>query len=462
MEQRISHWAAVGLIYNIASIQDTVLSSLVKGIEESESDRRLACELTSFAKIKDGWQTLSENPQPHHDAGPRKLPPHNLLSACRTAPYILYNETTHLEFHHLLVASTVTFAYFLRHLNEAPVAQRPNFAPMVLVVGRLLSAIVQSNAFKCHINLLTKLGPLKLPNYASIQEYREFTTQTYIRIRLKSPDNTSRAPPEPPTADAPFPDNKTQVSLEPPPAELPPNETQPLLESPTASPDKECQAPLEFPTADEPELEEDAELDSQEDAELDPPSSDDVTISNTSSVIQAWLQYLVIYFEAYRIVKYYCASLGKGDGTGEEDDNRSIRISILGTTPSKRELPQWTTVQSIIRSVLDNPDHRYSQASDANFLENLKPSAENIIQFLETSIESAKEMSSSVPSVVRTFATILDNKVRVPAYYTVHCEAALAAYAAMHVMGSEASDEPAADVLKVLFVSFSLSNTSVI
>ena len=474
MERRVSHWAAVGLMYNIASVHESILLGLVRHVEDSKPDRRLACELISYAKIEEGWKTLSENfpslaPQVsalYPNTGSQKFPPDNMLLACRKSPYIVYNKTTYIEFHHLLVASTVTFAYFLKHLDEESVEDKPNVAPMVLVVGRLLSAIVQSNAFECHINLLTKFGPLKLPSYASIQDYYEFAQRTFIRIRPKPfPDNTSQVRPKSPTTDAPSPDNEIQTPLESSTADVPsPNDkTLALLESPTAPPDNDCQAPLELPTADKPEpeedaepgLQEDSELEFQEDSELDPPSLDDVMISQTSHVIQAWMQYFVSYFEAYRIVKHYGASLGgegKGkEGDGREDDDRTIKISTLSTTPSGRQLPEWTTVQSIIRSVLNRPDHKcYRQASDRPSVSEplAKPSAEKIIQIIETSIRSAKKLSS--PSVVRAFATILD-KINAPAYYTIHCEAALAAYAAMHVKssGGVASDEPAANVLRV-------------
>ena len=134
MERRIGHWAAVGLIYNLCKIRDESLLHLHKDETSAASierpDFKLSIYLQFMGKneylektLKFHRYTIPSHSIPQDPSGRLTVLP-QLQRLCHDRSYKLYRKETVAEFHHLLVATILSYASGLRDLRIGHMLRR--------------------------------------------------------------------------------------------------------------------------------------------------------------------------------------------------------------------------------------------------------------------------------------------------------------------------------------------------
>ena len=198
MYYRMTHWATLGLIKNLAEVQDR---SIIRAADwhtalkffNCQGDSRLARRLMHLEKLReDGGQSFAflEKVMTYHPnpAAENKLSV--LLSKCRvdSESPVLYTQDTVLEFQRLLVATLIAYGSSLTRIYDATDAQtKQEFGNLVSVLALLLSTIVNSNAFACHLHFLNSNGLLPLPTFAAFGAYYDFAATCGFGLAKKDP-----------------------------------------------------------------------------------------------------------------------------------------------------------------------------------------------------------------------------------------------------------------------------------
>ena len=128
MERRISHWAAIGLLYNMADVELGKLAEVVSSSQLNDNqDTKLARELRALQSHNmlaefmenDPYSPKSEDAATNSPAGAEEILP-SLLAACNSnlAP-TLYTAATCVEFHRFFVTILITYGASLASMNAS-------------------------------------------------------------------------------------------------------------------------------------------------------------------------------------------------------------------------------------------------------------------------------------------------------------------------------------------------------
>lgn len=180
MRRRICSWSSIGLLcllYTIGS--DAILAAyndrnaqIPFVADSSRSDRSLVLMLGEISP--DELRHLARNsPSPVNLDNLKR----EKQKANETEVYSIYNEDTCVEFHHLLVAVLMSCAMALTNLKEydgCSVADRRKWLPLVHNFTCLLWNIVESRAFRIHLQVINDLLLIPSAESQSISTYAIF------------------------------------------------------------------------------------------------------------------------------------------------------------------------------------------------------------------------------------------------------------------------------------------------
>ncbi|KAM6490168.1 hypothetical protein JOM56_014360 [Amanita muscaria] len=416
MHRRIRNWAAVGLVHDLSKISDEMLSRVLNMITySSQPDVKLAHQLLS----QDEGLSIIMKCYPidsPSDTGPN--PPHGGLQRLWQSALngtILYTRDTALEFHHFVVATLITYTRALKCLHDAEKSKVTRHAARVLVTSRLLTAIVYSKAFECHINGLVENRFLSLPNFPNFPEYHKFAKVNSMSITPKAvgQEGTTRGAGGGEVADTE--EDKDDDDDEDK------NNKNDGEDKDNGGEDKDNDdEDKDNNDEDKDNNDEDKDNESEEDGvddfggehvddfeeELAPGPLSDPSHIMISSLIRDRMRLLVNHLTAKRILENYCVQ-----------KHVDVEIKLLGINPETAFRPSWETLTSVIGSVTSGT--------------NLSPSTQSIVDHLKDRIEHTL-ISAKLPAsnkIFMVFDQIIKGEEGKRPYYTVHCEAALAAFA---------------------------------
>jgi hypothetical protein len=374
MQKRVGHWAIVCVIRQLALIPHKVLSH--RHAEPStHTDRRLASLLLCLNT--DGYlaQTLSHY-RPHYVNG-NDIP--RLLSACKERGP-LYTKDTAIEFHRLMVAVLLAYA---AHLARDRVNQEDG---PIVANNILLHAVVYSSAFKAHMKSLSAADPpvLYLPMSSHIQEYQQFADENRIKCRVPRGHRASSSG----EGSSSSGEGNGKLGLA---------EQGESKEAATGGQNRDV---------------EDEIVDATTESEIYVPPTGPVDLN---TVIQSWLKLLVKYHTAQRTLENYCGNLGT-------DEDSHVDITRLSVKPKRGLMPAWGEITAILASVLASDSERPS-ATNYSITE-----PEETIEHLKAYVLDVANAGKSTDNIVEKFRDIIHGCPQ-PIGYTVHCEAALVAFA---------------------------------
>jgi hypothetical protein len=384
--------------------------------------------------------------------------PH-LLSLCQERTP-LYTEDTVLDFHRLLVATLIAQATLLERYKKAhQVEDDRNDEEMQKIgiilglVQRLLQAIVYFHALSSHMDSLGGIQPPVIfwPLSSRIPEYLAFARANNIYCR------SGRSPPSKNRNTGPASSKgggRTFVSEEigsskggkgifasffkggkgkswssgghPVSSKQEKSLEEELLSEPANKFFEEEEfLPVSSNTA--PANDEYAEQVSDEDEGIE---FDDLLPHSTMEsddlmgAVQSWLKLLVKYTTARRALEMYC-------GTLKRDEDSEIEISLLSVTPTETTMPLWKDISEVLQSVLKK---QYLTS----------PPCQEMIDHLKTRIFDNGNIHHNIIDIFRDII----NEVEWPISYTVHCEAALVAFASLDTsdISSEGDNRDLAEI----------------
>jgi len=254
---------------------------------------------------------------------------------------------------------------FAAHLARKRVDQEDG---LIVANGVLLHTIVYSNAFKAHMKSLSATYPpvLSLPTSSRIQDYQKFAV-----------------------------DNKIQCQV--------PRGNRKLSEEEMLSSGGGLGLATEGESKETPSATGGENKDAENEI-VDATTESEIFVSPTDPVdlnlaIQSWLKLLVRYHTTQRTLENYCENLG----TGEDSQ---IDITHLSVKPKRGLVPQWSDIAAVLTSVLTS-----------GFISEPKET----IEYLKSYVLGVVNAGKSTDNI------ILGHKQAIK--YTVHCEAALVAFA---------------------------------
>lgn len=374
----MGHWAAVGLLFHMSQIELSPGSAHYPP-SPYDSDKSLAYRLKALADnpssyhfLRDDHIDVTSSPD---DESEMPFPFPLLLSASNTTPPIVYTNATFQEFHCLLIKTLLAYAKGLQVMqnNSGDMSKRIG---IMFSISRLLNTIVYSNAFKSHINFLNRESLLRLPTFDQFPAYCTFADKSSIYINGKERGKAQAGDTE-----------KDDVGND------------------NAGDDDgdEFQIPL-F-----------------------------ILPLHRGGIARSWIKLLVKHFAAKRILEDYCQRM--------KESPDPVQISVLAVPHKSHDMPSWVHLQSIIKDLLSNkpeaPDNSAptSLAPDEEQIsDNEQPSGdgiasnnlknEEVIAFIESRFLS----ESPTNKMFRKFHDIITGK-KVLIQHSIHCEAALAAFA---------------------------------
>lgn len=289
-----------------------------------------------------------------------------LLSACKERGP-LYTKATAIEFHRLMVGALIAYA---AHLARSRVDQEDG---LVVANGILLHTIVYSNAFKAHMKSLSATYPpvLSLPTSSHIQDYQKFAVKYKIQCQVPRGNRT--------LSEEEMLSSGGRLGLATGSKETP---------SATGGENKDTENEI-----------------------VDATTESEIFVSPTEPVdlniaIQSWLKLLVRYNTAQRTLENYCENLG----TGEDSQIDIMRLSVK---PQRGLVPQWSDMAAVLTSVLTSGSI---------------PGPEETIEYLKSHVLGVVNAKKSTDNIFEKFSRIiLGHEQEIT--YTVHCEAALVAFA---------------------------------
>lgn len=239
---------------------------------------------------------------------------------------------------------------------------------LIVANGILLHAIVYSNAFKAHMKSLSATDPpvLGLPMSSHITEYSEFARINEIACHV--------------------PRGKRESSKQ--------GTTLPKNDPTGATADGEI-------------------VDATTDSEIFGSPTEPVDLN---IVMESWMRLLVKYHTAQRTLEKYCEHLG----TSEDSQ---IDITRLSVKPKQGFMPTWSEINPVLTHVLQSE-------SEQPFATN-RPitQLEETIDYLKSYVLNVTKVPGRSPNnIFDNFTDIINGRTQ-PIRYTIHCEAALVAFA---------------------------------
>ena len=180
MRSRVSHWAVVGIICNLAlAPHETLLRMKVQ--PSTQADKRLAMNLMALNNVSglDGPLSYYQPPYANEDASISCL-----LRACEDSRP-LYTKDTAIDFHRLLVGTLLAYASLVEGYYKASPTERAQIDKHLSISGTLLRLVLYSDAFDCHMKSLVQANPpiLSFPMSDHIDEYVDFARDRDIRCQ---------------------------------------------------------------------------------------------------------------------------------------------------------------------------------------------------------------------------------------------------------------------------------------
>ena len=149
--------------------------------------------------------------------------------------------------------------------------------------------------------------------------------------------------------------------------------------------------------------------------------------------IRSWMKLFVHHFTAQRILEQHCGSL---------PIDEPIQIVVLGVGKLQHCLPSWDGCMSIVKSVISEREPQIP--------------IDELIQLIETSMDwTIKRFKKKADPILFVTEKIRFNEAQNP-HFTVHCEAALAAFASADERMVPSNKEYLNQLQKVCFISFDL------
>jgi hypothetical protein len=421
MRRRIwSNWANLGLVYRLASIKpDTLRDAAADSGRrlDSDGDPELARLLQTVVKPQAKsakpllFLVMKYHPVPGSDPKSWDVLP-ALMSACNTAPHILYTGDTFIDFHHLLTATVIAYAVSLWLMRSKIPDLWESAAKTTYITGHLLSAIVHSRAFKCHVAFLCEL--LDPPRKSERRVYRNFITEL-------------------------IPKNKNNV-----------------------------------PNGEELKEDEEDEGDEGDGGEFIRWHPKLSSASELSKLIRGRLKLFVNHMAAKTILEAHCRRLGPQAGEDDKHEISLIGVTPVPVVyPPWEKLK--STIKSVLSNgnqtnrlestPAEGQDEQPSHdgLSSADNVSRREPlDSTRIIEYLDKCVKStAGAKNLKVHGIFHVFNTIIqkdkdedEDEKQTPVYYTVHCEATLAMFAYTGGGVNDNEDSELAEIRKVLFFGF--------
>lgn len=285
-------------------------------------------------------------------------------------------------------------------MYSQPDAASSTLCDLLALLGTCLRKILFSDAFYCHMKSLVHL--LKLPTSGHLKEYHQFAEAHGIsfqgyRGKQKVDDVSSKDGDKKPgfmgiTGRLFKAGNSKQdgVSNEDMGSGATADEDDDSI--PDATNELSDHLPANVTT-----------LESSESPWLEP--------TELRKTISSWLKLLVKYHTAQSALESYCRTLEPGD-------NANINIKLLEIKPRQGSMPTWDAITQAIDSVIK----RTQQTN----LRDINP--KDFIDYIFTDVCEIVDSKRSYHSILHKFSDIMRNIER-PVSYTVHCEAALVAFA---------------------------------
>jgi hypothetical protein len=178
MQLRISSWVSIGFIFHLFSIHDDDILETHRSRDPlpshaNRSDRLLVLMLRTISpdEVRHLAQHYPRGGPVNFDNLGREW---NKQASAKEA-YTIYNEATCIEFHQFLVAILMSYATALTEVNRScSVTDRRKWLPLVHNFACLLWQVIESRAFRLHLDTLSEL--LKMPSYRTVSAYQTFAT----------------------------------------------------------------------------------------------------------------------------------------------------------------------------------------------------------------------------------------------------------------------------------------------
>ena len=277
----------------------------------------------------------------------------------------------------------------------------------VTMFARLLSAILNSDAVRCHLWVLQSVsqkGLFYFPDLMRLPDYTQFAKEnnilpSYYKGKDSDEDKSKAA-----TTDSSGND---------------------LMEG-----NRQLREDGNAKLSDEAELSDDEAEPSDEEALHQ--HRDDMECATLHEVLLGWMKSFISHYTAKQILEHYCSERLARAGSS------TIQISHVGVAGQKRQLVPWSTMKSTIKSAYTTVSEEFQ---------------DQLINILEQGIQTSgpTETNKKDRSIFHSFKSLVGGKT-VERHFIMHCEAALAAFAKFGPGAPATCDPPdvAMDALRQL------------
>jgi len=366
MEQQISHWSGLGLIYHLVRITNggdaTMYTRFTTAVSQLRSSPELAKNQVLQVHLKEllNKKTLVFILQGQVGRS-NKEAVMKLLQACdNNVGRSLYTCDTAKAFHNLLVGTLIAYANFLcgikQHIFAGTLKNAGVSACGFLSMVHLLDAIVHSKAFDQHIKLLQQVQCLELLSQQCQADYMEFSAEKGMMSDTPRKHDGDNRDDEDKGYDEDKRDNEDED--------------------------------------DQPQ---------------------DQYLNNPQCTMSCWIKLLVKHLIAKHRLETHCCRLHT------HGIKSTFEINILRVDKIEDDLPLWKEVTSIITSVIQKyfPFNNFpSSDTDLQMINWLLQYIDETLQDVpsSTSSESSTSMSRNYDYIFQVFQDILDRIKCLPFY----------------------------------------------
>ena len=379
----MTHWATLGLIKTLAEASDSSIilaarrPNAHKVFGRCKPDSRLANRLVGLAERNGDSATLLESVAEHHPDRTVKDKLSVLLSKCQVDPPVLYTWDTVLSFHHLLVATLIAYGTSLVYIHDAEDQKKQEYWNLTSILARLLSTILNSNAFANHLHFLHLNGMLPLPTSAAAEGYYSFAA-TYDFGLAKNDRRSKKYKAE----------GAEDGGAD---AEIEPN---------TDGGDENRAAETELNTGED-----------DEDPEF---LSRWLNTKDAATVLSGWMKTFVSHYSAKRTLERYCY----------RNRQEEVEITLLAVGSEYRKI-SWEDMKQTITATLEAmTEHQPTEVTTVH--EQPSITTAEIIEILEGKIRDAQPTDKHAKNIFWYCKRMIDGH---PGRFWCrpHCETALAA-----------------------------------
>jgi len=413
MLSRAKHWVMVGLVSELAKVPYNILLDMEE-VPSNEPDTRLATILLDVDKADYLKGPLSFCQPPGYTKGDNSIP--GLLTTSKGSRP-LYTKVTAIEFHRLLVGTLILYAWLIAVYAKSNIVPEERFAAAadVGLAGAFLHGILFSDAFNCHMKSLFGVEDhiVTLPTSAHFEEYCLFAQKHEIRILGPRGKRKVHG-----VSSGSSKGGKKKSELS--------KEGKKMTGLFTAGESKQAGVGDEDDgsgaNADDDGIPDaTSELNDQLPTGMasleSPPGHQEPRLepSEFCQIISSWLKFLVKYHTAQGTLESYCQTLGPGDKS-------EVDIKLLEVNPKQGLMPEWKEIKEVIASILQKTERPNVELKDTA----------NMLTYISTRVNNIVASGRSYHNTLNIFSQIIEGVDQVT-QFTVHCEAALVAFASTAV-----------------------------